>query len=114
MRVGIGEMTAEMWVPLVGEVFMFVPSAGDAGASAEPTALELLDVSQYASRTRSGNQHPPREPFSLLFTLRSLTPLGKGLHRLVHEAFAPDDLLLSRVLVPGRDPRATYYEAVFG
>ena len=109
-KVGVVAFTAELFVGRVGEVFRLTPSVESPGAALAPYELELIDV-------RRG--HNPagatlREPFALLFTLRRGTPLGPGLHRLVHDGFAPDDLFLSRVVVPNRDPRAIYYEAVFG
>jgi hypothetical protein len=73
--------------------------------------LELLQI------TPRNTVHVPagfREPFSLLFALRSAELLGRGLHRIVHDDFEPADWFLTRVMAPGRDPRLAYYEAVFG
>jgi hypothetical protein len=112
VKTGLAAFTAEMFAGRVGEIFRLVPS-GESPAPREPFELELIDVSRYGARPAAGGVEL-REPFALLFTLRGATPLGPGLHRLVHEVFEPDDLLVSRVVVPGRDPRAIYYEAIFG
>jgi hypothetical protein len=107
---GLAQFTARLFVGRVGEVFRLAPSDDARGTAGGPFELELIEV----RRAGGGGGEAAREPFALLFALRNRTPLGPGLHRLVHEAFEPDDLFLSRVFVPGRDPRAVYYEAVFG
>jgi hypothetical protein len=109
-KVGLAAFTAELFVGRVGEVFRLMPSVESPDPALAPYELELIEVRR--GRTPAGATL--REPFALLFTLRSRTPLGPGLHRLVHDVFAPDDMFLSRVVVPERDPRAIYYEAVFG
>ena len=53
-------------------------------------------------------------PFSLVFAATDGQPSEKGLHRIAHVDFAPCDWLLTRVHLPGKDPRIAYYEAVFG
>ena len=102
MKFEIANYTADTFSPYVGQVLIFGP--GD-------VQLELLQVTR-----RNAGQVPAgfREPFSLLFALRSAEPLGRGLHRIVQEDFEPADWFLTRVLAPGRDPRLAYYEAVFG
>jgi len=55
-----------------------------------------------------------REPFTLLFVLRSAGELGAGLHRIVLDDFEPCEWFLNRVSIPGRDARGSYYQAVFG
>ena len=102
MKFEIANYTADTFMPYVGQVLMFDPGG---------VHLELLQVSR-----RTGGQLPAgfREPFALLFTLRSVEPLVRGLHRIVHDDFEPAEWLLTRVLAPGRDPRLAYYEAVFG
>lgn len=104
----IAKYTADTFSPYVGQVLTFKPSDLASGESAQ---LELLHVSR-----RSSGPLPAgfREPFALLFALRSPQPLGKGLYEIVHEDFEPSAWLLTRVLAPGRDPRLAYYEAVFG
>jgi len=109
-KVGLAQFTAPLFVGRVGEVFRLSPSDDAPGTAGGLFDLELIEVRQPGR----GGGEAAREPFALLFALRSRTPLEPGLHRLVHEAFEPDDLFLSRVFVPGRDPRAVYYEAVFG
>jgi hypothetical protein len=109
-KVGLAQFTAPLFVGRVGEVFRLSPSDDAPGTAGGLFDLELIEVRQPGR----GGGEAAREPFALLFALRSRTSLEPGLHRLVHEAFEPDDLFLSRVFVPGRDPRAVYYEAVFG
>jgi hypothetical protein len=102
MKFEIANYTADTFAPYVGQVLVFDPSG---------VQLELLKVSR-----RNTGQVPAgfREPFALLFALRSAEPLGRGLYQLVHDDFEPADWFLTRVLAPGRDPRFAYYEAVFG
>jgi|SRR5262245_41052000 len=111
-KVGLAAFAAELFIGRVGEVFRLMPSVTVPGAGPDPFELELIEVARRGRATADGP--PLREPFSLLFSLRSRTRLGSGLFRLVHETFEPDDVFLSRVVVPDRDPRAVYYEAVFG
>ncbi|HEY3044523.1 MAG TPA: hypothetical protein VGJ39_10885 [Vicinamibacterales bacterium] len=113
MKVGLAAFTADHFVGRVGEVFRLMPSVESPDASCAPYEVELIDVRR-SGKPRAASGAILREPFALLFTLRSRVPLEAGLHRLVHDVFASDDLFLSRVVVPGRDPRAIYYEAVFG
>jgi hypothetical protein len=102
MKFEIANYTADTFSPYVGQVLVFDPGG---------IQLELLQVSH-----RKADQVPAgfREPFALLFALRSAEPLGRGLYQLVHDEFEPADWFLTRVLAPGRDPRLAYYEAVFG
>jgi hypothetical protein len=102
MKFEIANYTADTFAPYVGQALVFDPAG---------VQLELLKVSR-----RNAGQVPAgfREPFSLLFVLRSAEPLGKGLYRIVHQDFEPSEWLLTRVMAPGLDPRQAYYEAVFG
>jgi hypothetical protein len=102
MKFEIANYTADTFLPYVGQTLTFDPGS---------VQLELLNVSR-----RNPGQVPAgfREPFALLFALRSAEPLGKGLHSIVHDDFEPADWFLTRVLAPGRDPRLAHYEAVFG
>jgi hypothetical protein len=102
MKFEIANYTADTFLPYVGQVLRFVP--GD-------VQLELLEVKRHSS---SGRPAGFRDPFALLFALRSAEQLGRGLHRIAHDDFEPADWFLTRVLAPGRDPRLAYYEAVFG
>ena len=106
MKFEIANYTADTWLPYVGQVFTF-----ESTDAARPVQLELLEVKRHSS---SGRPAGFREPFALLFALRSAEQLGKGLYRIAHDDFEPADWFLTRVLAPGRDPRLAYYEAVFG
>ena len=112
--IGLAELTADHFVGRVGEVFRLIPSVESPDASPVAYELELIEVRRAGKPRGAGGGATLREPFALLFTLRGAMPLGSGLHRLVHDVFAPDDLFLSRDVVPERNPRAIYYEAVFG
>jgi hypothetical protein len=102
MKFEIANYTADTFAPYIGQVLMFSPGG---------VQLELLQITR-----RNVGSLPAgfREPFALLFALRSAESLGRGLHQLVHDDFEPADWFLTRVLAPGRDPRLAYYEAVFG
>jgi len=107
MKYAIEKYTADTFLPCVGQVFTFE----SAEAARIPVHLELLEVKRQSS---SGRPTGFREPFALLFALRSAEPLGRGFHRITHDDFEPADWFLTRVLAPGRDPSLAYYEAVFG
>src|ERR1700694_4679014 len=102
MKFEIAKYTADTFLPYVGQVLTFEPGS---------VQLELLQVSR-----RTVGQVPAgfREPFALLFALRSGGPLGRVLYQITHDDFEPSGWLLTRVLAPGRDPRLAHYEAVFG
>ncbi len=123
MRLIIWDCAADNFLPYVGEMFTFQQSSDEQRDIGDSVELELVEVRHYGQRLGIGNvdsrpsTHERRESFSLLFVLRSSAPLGKGLHRLIHRAFEPCDLFLSRVVVPepGQGDRGKiYYEAVFG
>jgi hypothetical protein len=91
----------------LGQIFEFDPLRN----ARDRAQLELLEVSG-----PSGGKAIVgfREPFTLLFALRSSEDLAMGLHRLVHQDFEACDWFLNRVVVPDRDPQQAYYQAVFG
>jgi len=91
----------------MGRSFLFE----SADAARLQVELELLEVTR---QNAGGRPSGFREPFSLLFALRSSKPLASGLHSITHDDFEAAGWFLTRVLVPGRDPRLAYYEAVFG
>jgi hypothetical protein len=114
MKHTLANYSAEMFQVYQGDRFLFEPPA-----AGEAVDLELLEISSH-DRIRKLEQSNPekygkrqRDPFSLLFALRSSQPMGPGLHRLKHADFEPCELFLSRVTVPGRDTSVAYYEAVF-
>jgi hypothetical protein len=105
------DYTAEVFLPYVGQVLLFEPPADEQGDSADGFSLELLEVRQPRTHNRPDGF---RQPFTLLFALRGSRPLGPGCHRIAHHDFEPSEWLLTRVVVPQRDPGIAYYEAVFG
>jgi hypothetical protein len=104
--VAMADYTADTFAGLIGQVFRFEPA--DATVAGSPALLVLIDITRRAASTTG-----TRDSFLLLFQLRSDTPLGPGLHRIVREGFEPCEWFLNRVVVPGRAPGA-YYQAVFG
>ena len=106
--VSMPDYTAETFAGMVGQMFRFDP-AEYAAETGKPVLLELIDITQRAAMSTG-----TRDPFLLLFVLRSDAPLGPGLHRICREGFEPCEWFLNRVVVPARDPRAAYYQAVFG
>ncbi len=118
-RLGIEEYSAEAFRPYVGEVFSFLRPSHEPLLSGGRVELELVSVSGTLAKDLTKAPSPKgglrRVPFSLLFVLDKDMPLlTAGLHRLSHDSFEECDWFLSRVHVPGRDPRNAYYEAVFG
>lgn len=103
----IGQYTSEVFTPLVGQVFCFHRTA-DAGDA--PLHLELIEVQASPHRATAG----ARQAFSLLFALRSGDAMQPATLYLRRDEFEPCAWFVSRVTVPGRDPRTPYYEAVFG
>ena len=108
MAAGLGDFTSETFRPRVGEVFVFERPADQQEMSGGKVRLKLVDVTVHK---KIGGMS--REPFSLLFTLETGPPLGRGLHKLLHQDFEQDEWFLGRVQVLGRDPKMAYYEAVF-
>ncbi len=104
------DYTRALFEPQVGRVFEF-DRPGSEPAASDRVRLELLEVSGSPAAPATGEF---RAPFTLLFALRSGAELGTGLHRLAHQDFEPCEWFLNRVLVPDRDMRQSYYQAVFG
>ena len=99
--------TADTFAPYVGQAFRFE----SADVARKPVQLELLEVKRpkYGARPQD-----LREPFSLMFTAASPESFTSAVLRILHDDFASSEWFVSRVFVPGADPRAAYYEAVFG
>ena len=99
--------TSAAFASRVGQVFPFHRTAD---ASDPPIHLELVDVQSSPHHTMAG----ARQPFSLLFALRSDEATQESTLHLRHEAFAPCAWFVNRVTAPTHDRRVPYYEAVFG
>ena len=111
MKFEMQDYTAEMFSCYLGQVLEFDQPMGTRGINGNRVQLELLEVRRPKSAPRPVRF---REPFALLFALRSAAPLARGLQRISHADFEPVDWFVARVWVPGRDPNVAYYEAVFG
>src|SRR5262245_17061776 len=101
------QYTSDAFASLVGQVFRFHRTVV---ADDSPIELELIEV--VSTPTQTGLH--TRQPFSLLFALRSGEATLQSTLQLRHDKFEPCEWFVNRVAVPGRDPRTAYYEAVFG
>ena len=97
--------TSDMFQPLVGQIFSFHRTAE---AKDAPIRLELVDVQSHSS---TGDV---RQPFSLLFALRSEDATQQSTLHLRHDELESCAWFVNRVIAPGRDAHTPYYEAVFG
>jgi hypothetical protein len=103
----VAAFTANHFLPYTGTIFRFQPPGNGA-----PIELELLEVMSPPKPTRGGAYR--REPFSLLFRGASGQTMAPVLHTLLHDAFEPGLIFVSRIIPPSdRDPNEAYYEAVF-
>jgi hypothetical protein len=111
IKISMENYSSETFEPYVGKTLLFEGPADGRGGAGDRVELELLEVIQQQSGSpRAGF----RKPFTLLFALRSSTPLGNGLHKIVHDRFEACDWFLNRVSLREGDPRTAYYQAVFG
>jgi hypothetical protein len=106
-KISMEQYTSDAFASRVGEVFSFHRTAG---ASDSPIRLELVDVhtSPHAAITRG------RQPFSLMFALRSEDATQESTLHLRHDEFEPCAWFVNRVTAPERKRRVPHYEAVFG
>jgi hypothetical protein len=116
-KLGLAELTHENFKPYTGHVLLFewLP----AGREHETLRFEVVDVranERFAESCRAGQPGSvyKRVPFSVLFRAVQEPPFLQGLLKLKHDAFEECELLLTRVLAPGRDPSQAWFEAVFG
>jgi hypothetical protein len=99
--------TSDAFASRVGQVFSFHRTAD---ANDPPVHLELVDVQSSPRHAGTGG----RQPFSLLFKLRSVDATQESTLHLRHDDFAPSAWFVNRVVAPDRDRQAAFYEAVFG
>lgn len=97
--------TSDMFQPLVGQVFSFHRTAE---AKDPPIHLELVEVQSHPATAGA------RQPFSLLFALRSSDATQQSTLHLRHDELEKCAWFVNRVIPPGRDLHTPYYEAVFG
>lgn len=101
------EYTIDAFTSRVGEVFAFHHRADGTDT---PVLLELIEVNGAPHGARSGG----RQPFSLLFALRSSDATSESTLHLRHAGFEQCAWFVNRVVAPNRDAGKAYYEAVFG
>lgn len=106
-RPSVEALTADHFLPYSGDIFRFQPPGNGA-----PIEMELLEVMSPPKPARGGTY--TREPFSLLFRGAPGQAMAPVLHTLLHHAFEPGLIFVSRIIPPaGRDPMEAYYEAIF-
>ena len=102
------QYTIDEFTSRVGEVFAFHRSAD---GNDTPVHLELIEVMGAPHGAGPGG----RQPFSLLFALRSSDATNESTLHLRHAGFEPCPWFVNRVVAPkNRDAAGAYYEAVFG
>ena len=107
VKPSVEAFTANHFLPYAGDIFRFQPPGNGA-----PLAMELLEVMSPPKPARGGAYR--REPFSLLFRGSPGQTMAPVLHTMVHHAFEPGLIFVSRIIPPAdRDPKEAYYEAVF-
>jgi hypothetical protein len=122
--VALKDFAAAQFHPLVGRSITFLRPPYDSESPSGYAQLQLIQVTENQRTARAREADPSsypahfRTPFSLLFTLdlTAQPPLALDLHRLQQPGLEECDLLLTRVIVPGRDPAGgsiAFYEAVF-
>lgn len=106
-RISMDHYTSDAFASRLGQVFTFhrTPDAND-----PPIHLELVEVQSSAHHAVPGG----RQPFSLLFALRSSDATQESTLHLRHDDFGPCGWFVNRVTAPEHDRKTAYYEAVFG
>jgi hypothetical protein len=116
-QLGLLDFSAELFEPYVGQVFAFSNPEGPGGEPAR-VELELLEIKRWgrpeANRRPSVAEAlaPGRQPFSMLFRSSSPQPVGFHPLRMKSPDFGGCELLVTRILAQGRDPKFCYYEVV--
>jgi hypothetical protein len=105
--ISMGQYTSDVFASLVGQVFSFHRTLE---ADDPALRLELIEVQPSAQRAGAN----VRQSFSLLFALRGGDATQQSTLYLRHDEFEPCAWFVNRVMVPDRDARTPYYEAVFG
>jgi hypothetical protein len=106
-KISMQQYTSSAFASRVGQVFSFHRTAD---TNDPPIRLELIEVQPSPHYAMAGG----RQPFSLLFALRSGDATQESTLHLRHDEFAPCAWFVNRVTAPRRDQKTAYYEAVFG
>ncbi len=116
-QLGLLDFSAELFEPYLGQVFAFSNPEGPDGEPAR-VELELFEIKRWGRP--EANRRPPvaealapgRQPFSMLFRSSSPQPVGYRMLFLQHPDFSGCELLVTRILALGRDPKFCYYEVI--
>lgn len=103
----ISDYRAETFEGIVGERMILIPTV----AGPPPATMKLVEVCR-----GTASPYFERQQFSLLFLMKDQLPLAGCLYAIDWPGFAPEGILLSRVIAPKyrrMDPDAIIYEAVF-
>lgn len=116
--VRLGELTYESFEPLVGTELGFhaleengAPS-GDFRFAVEEVSVNRR-LAEAAKACEPGSIYQ-RIPFSVILRAIEEPPFVQAVLRLDHPGFEECDMMITRIVMPGRDPRAAWFEAVFG
>jgi hypothetical protein len=106
-RISMERYSSDAFASRLGQIFSFHRTAD---ANDPPIRLELVEVQSSPHGAMAGG----RQPFSLLFALRSGDATQESTLHLRHDGFEPCAWFVNRVTAPEHDRRVPYYEAVFG
>lgn len=116
--VRLGELTHENFEPLVGSEVAF-QALEESGAPAGEYRFVVDEVSVNRRLAEAAKACEPgsiyqRIPFSVILRANGEPPFVQAVLRLEHPGFEDCDLMITRIVMPGHDPRAAWFEAVFG
>jgi hypothetical protein len=106
-KISMQQYTSDAFASRLGQVFSFHRTAD---ANDPAIHLELVEVQSSPHHAMAG----AREPFSLLFVLRSSDAMLESTLHLRHDDFEPCAWFVNRVTAPEHHMRVPCYEAVFG
>jgi hypothetical protein len=120
MKAGLklGDATYQSFEPLVGtELTLRAPERDGVPLAAYRFTVEEVAVnSRVAEASKAGQPGSiyQRIPFSVLLRALDEPPFVQALLGLEHPDFEDCDIMITRIAMPGRDPQAAWFEAVFG
>jgi hypothetical protein len=112
------EVTYKSFEAIAGQVLTLVLEQGaEKGDAAYRFALEEVRVNRrLAEATNAGQPGSVYQRIPFAITLRALEepPFVQAVLRLDHDGFEDCSIMITRVVMPGRDPGMAWFEAVFG